>query len=294
MENEPQPPQPSAWALEHARELGSLSRSVPAGEVQVELLTDPWSVWCWGFEPVRRALEARYPSISFRVRVGGMFERLPDPAQMGFDVQRFFAVVQRTTGMPMRLDAATRDRPQSTYPACIHVATVRLLRPELEGAYLRGLREAAYLDSLNVSRPDVAADVAQAVGVDREEFLEALATGEPERDFRETLAELERQGLHAYPTFLVRVADRLAKVEGFQTLPGLLAIVESASRRLHPARPPPEALDVVAPGERVATREVSEVLGTGVEEAYARLAELERDGLLAREQLPTGYVWRRL
>lgn len=283
---------PSGWALAHARELGA-SKSVPAGRVEVELLTDPYSVWCWGFEPVRRALEWRYPSVAFATKVGGMFARLPDPSEIGFDVQRFFGVVQRTTGMPMRLDAATRDRPVSTYPACIHVGAVRLLRPDLETRYLRALREAVYLDARNISKPDVAADVAQDVGVDRDEFLEALASGEPERDFRQALAGLEAQGLHAYPTLLVRVGSRVAKIEGFQSLPGLLAIVEGSSGRLHPPRAPPEPLDVVAAGERVATREVAEVIGVGVEETYARLAALEAEGRLTHEELATGFVWRR-
>src|SRR5687767_1822228 len=86
------------------------SRAVRAGAnvavrpapVRVELLTDPWSVWCWGFEPARRALELRYPTVELRPLVGGMFPEMPDPDALGFDVNRFFAVVQRTTGMPIR------------------------------------------------------------------------------------------------------------------------------------------------------------------------------------------------
>lgn len=293
MDPEPAAPQPSAWALAHARELNALSRTLPPGRVEVELVTDPYSVWCWGFEPVRRALETRFPTISFKATVGGMFARLPDPAQVGFDVQRFFSVVQRTTGMPLASDAATRDRATSTHPSCIHVAAVRLLRPDLEKRYLRALREALYLDSLNISRPEVAADVAQRAGVERTEFLEALASGEPERDFRENLAQLEEQGLRAYPTYLVRAGERTAKVEGFQTLPGLLAIVEGASGRLHPARPPPEPLEIIGEGERVATREVAETMGLSIEAAYEALAALEHAGELESQELATGYVWRR-
>lgn len=285
-------PEPSAWAVAHARELAT-TEPLPPGRVVVELVTDPWSIWCWGFEPVRRALEARYPTIAFHLRVGGMFERLPDPDEIGFDVERFFAVVQRTTGMPLRLDATRRERPESTYPACVHAAAVRLLRPDLERAYVRRLREAVWLDGRNVSRKDVAAEEAERVGVPRDEFLEALASGEPEREFRATLAELHHQGLHAYPTYLVRARDRVARVEGFQTLPGLLAIVEQVSGRIHPAAPAPDLLELVPPGERVATRELAEVAGGGVEAAYDALRALEARGLLAHERHPGGDTWRR-
>jgi len=262
--------------------------------VEVELLTDPWSVWCWGFEPVRRALEHRFPTITFRARVGGMFARLPDPEEIGFDVARFFSVVQRTTGMPIRLDATSKDRPQSTYPACVHVAAVRLLAPELEGAYLRRLREAVYLDARNVSRVEVAAGVAEATGLDRREFTDSLATGEPEREFRQALASLEAEDLHAYPTLVVRARSRAARIEGFQSLPALLSIVEGVSGRMHPARAPPEPLEVLGSGERVATREVAEATGTSVEEAYEALAALARQGAVERERHPTGDAWRAL
>lgn len=284
---------PSAWAVTYAREAQPLFPATQRGRVRVTLLTDPWSVWCWGFEPVRRALALRYPGIEFQALIGGMFPRLPDPAEVGFDVERFFAAVQRTTGMPLRLDATKRDRPDSTYPACIHAHAVRLLAPEREAAYVRALREAAYLDARNVSRPEVAAEVAERLGIGAREFREALASGEPEREFRERLASLHAMNLHAYPTLLVTAGERTARVEGFQSLPALLGIVEAVSGRVQVALPPP-ALDAAIPSvERVATREVAEVLGLSVEQAVERLAEAERGGALRRDRHPTGDTWRR-
>jgi putative protein-disulfide isomerase len=281
----------SAWAVRYAQEAKPLFPPTAGGEVRVRLLTDPWSVWCWGFEPVRKALAWRYPTIAFEPLLGGMFPTLPDPASLGFDIERFFASVQRTTGMPLRLDATKRDRPQSTYPACVHVHAVRLLAPDKEQAYLRALREAVYLDGLNISRPEVAAQVAGRIGLGGEEFQEALASGEPEREFRERLAQLHQMNLHAYPTLMVTAGERTARVEGFQSLPALLGIVESVSGKLHPARPPPSLAEVLAPGERVATREVAEVLGLSVEAAHDALREAEAQGMARRERHPTGDVW---
>ncbi|MHB8603954.1 MAG: DsbA family protein [Thermoplasmatota archaeon] len=286
-------PSVSAWALAHAAELGGAGHHVPTGKVEVELVTDPWSVWCWGFEPVRRTLEWRFPQVTFRPRVGGMFARLPDPEEVGFDIERFFGVVQRTTGMPIRLDATSRDRPKSTYPACIHAATVRLLRPDLERLYLRKLREAIYFDGLNVSRPEVASKVAQGIGIGADEFVEALASGEPERDFRANLARLEASSIHGYPTILVYFRDKVSRVEGFQSLPGLLSILENVAHRTFMPNPAPAAFDVVAPGERVATREVAEVLGVSMERAFEDLKVLAASGKLTHERHATGDAWLR-
>lgn len=286
-------PTVSAWAVEHARELTQGGERPSRGRVEVELLTDPWSVWCWGFEPARRALAHRFPTVAFSARVGGMFPTMPDPEQMGFDVERFFSIVQRTTGMPIRLDATRADRPKSTYPACVHAAAVRLLQPELEPLYLRRLREAVYLDGRNVSRPEVAADVAGAIGIDETDFMDALNSGEPEREFRQALALLEAENMHAYPTFTIRTHERAARVEGFQSLPSLLALVEGMSGRLHPPMPPPRVEDVLRPDQRIATREVAETCGMSVEEAFEALTDLARRGVADRERHASGDVWTR-
>ncbi|MBI2078026.1 MAG: DsbA family protein [Euryarchaeota archaeon] len=266
---------------------------LPQGKLRIELLTDPWSVWCWGFEPVRRALALRHPELEFRFLLGGMFEEMPRPEQVGFDVDRFFAIVQRTTGMPIRADGPRKDPPRSTYPACIHVHTVRLLAPELEEAYLRALREAAYLDGLNISRDDVGADVAERVGVDRSEFLTLRTTNVPGDVFKQEVAALQAKSLHGYPTVLFTLDDRTHVVQGFQTLPAILGIAQSLTGKMHAPTPDPALPTIVPPGERVATREIAEVLGVSVETAYDACAVSEADGLLVREVHSTGVVWSR-
>jgi putative protein-disulfide isomerase len=269
----------------------TIAERLPKGKVRIELLTDPWSVWCWGFEPVRRALQLRYPDIQFRFLLGGMFESLPPPEQLGFDVERFFSIVQRTTGMPLRADATRRDRPTSTYPACIHVHTVRLLAPEREESYLRALREAAYYDARNISRDDVGADVAQQVGVDREAFLQMRQSGKPEAAFRTLIEGLRERGLHGYPTILISCDGKTHVVEGFQSLPAILGIVQSIAGRLYAPTPDPSLSVVIPPLERVATREVAEVLGVSIEKAYQTCAAAEETGLLRREEHPSGIAW---
>jgi len=264
---------------------------LPQGKLRIELLTDPWSVWCWGFEPVRRTLALRHPELEFLFLLGGMFAEMPRPEQVGFDLNRFFGIVQRTTGMPIRADGPRKDPPTSTYPACIHVHTVRLLAPDLEDTYLRALREAAYLDGLNISRDDVGAEVAQRVGVEPAEFLKLRKTRVPADVFEKEVAGLQAKNLHGYPTVLFTLDDRTHVVQGFQTLPGILGIAHSLTGKMHAPTPDPPLAAIVPPGERVATREVAEVLGVSLETAYDVCAAAEAKGVLVREAHPTGVVW---
>lgn len=292
VETDEGPQTASSWAVQFTREERDLPPTEP-GRIRIDLLTDPWSVWCWGFEPIRRTIELRYPSVEVNALVGGMFEHVPTREERGFEIDPFFTMVQRTTGMPITSQAIHDHEPESTYPACIHVHAVRLLQPAKEAAYLRAMREAAYLDGLNISEAATAAQVAEQVGIEAEAFEEAMASGEPEREFRERIAWLQQAGLVAYPTLVVTAGERQTTVEGFQNIAGVVNLIESVSGSLHPARPPPELAAIVPEAERVATREVAEVLGTSYERAYDRLAEAEAAGELERERHPSGDTWRR-
>ncbi len=264
----------------------------PKGEVLVELLTDPWSVWCWGFEPVRRALEHRYPSIRFRFLLGGMFETLPHQHNPGFTMDRFFATVHRTTGMPVTTNAVNgHDQPTSTYPACIHIHAVRLIHGNKTSIALRKLREAAYLDGKNISNPATAQDVLENAGVDPDAFDEALDTGEPEREFKLRMSALEQQGLTAYPTLLVTGEQGTTAVHGFQPLPRVVSLAEEVSGKVHPSMPAPPLEEVLTPKERWSTREVAEALDESLEHTLDRLTTAEEDGWVQRERYPTGDVW---
>jgi putative protein-disulfide isomerase len=272
---------------------GRARASEQRDRVRVDLLTDPFSVWCWGFEPVRRTLELRYPTIDFRFLVGGMFPRLPSPDEMPFSIDRFFAQVQRTTGMPIDPNSMKKDRPESTYPSCIHWHAGRLADASKADAYLRALREAVYIDGLNVSRLAVAADVAQRVGVPGPAFQAALASGQAQEEFDARIQDLTKNGLHGYPTLLISHQGRITRVEGFQTLPSLLGIIESVTGRLHAPTPDPPLEDIVPVGERVATREVAEVLGVSVEQAYDRLEAAVDEAQLEKTRLRHGDIWQR-
>lgn len=283
----------SSWALDYVQRSEDLFEPVDGDEIRIDLVTDPWSVWCWGLEPVRRAIEHRFPSITFRPVVGGMFERLPHHDHPEFDLSRFLSRVQRITGMPVATDGFEEGGPESTYPACVHFHAMRLLDADRAQLGLRKLREAAWLDGRNISEPEVGAEVAGEAGYDPEEFRSALASGEPEREFRQRLSALERRELSAYPTLLVRAGDSTRRLEGYVPLAGLIETVERLSGRTHVRSPAPDPIDLIDPDHRVATREVAEVPDASIERTFEHLQTLADQGRVRRERHPTGDAWIR-
>lgn len=284
----------SSWALDYAQRSEDLFEPTEPGEVRVDLVTDPWSVWCWGLEPVAKALDQRYPSITFRPIVGGMFERLPHHDHPGFNLERFLTRVQRISGMPMATDAFEDGGPESTYPACVHAHALRLLDASRARLGLRKLREAAWLDGENISDPNVAAQAACEAGYDPDAFREAMASGEPEREFQQRLDALERLDLSAYPTLVVTAGESTRRLEGFVPLPGIVHVIEKLSGKTHVPSPAPDALDVLEPGHRVSTREVAEILDTSIEKASEALEDHAGDGKLERHRFDHGDTWTRL
>src|SRR2546427_1315704 len=46
-----------------------------AGKLRLVEYTDPYSIWCWGCEPLIRRVEQVYPDgIEVEIRMGGLFE----------------------------------------------------------------------------------------------------------------------------------------------------------------------------------------------------------------------------
>ena len=169
------------------------------GPLVVDYFTDPLSPWCWAAQPTVRRLAYEVPDLEIRPRMTVVFPT-GEPAAEGAP----YAAVARDSGMPVA-DGLWADGVPSSLLASAAVAAVRSLAPDRVDAYLRRLREAAFVDGDLLDDPDrlraVAAEtagleadaVAEALGSDRaaEALLEDLEFG------RETAARLDDGSLEA-------------------------------------------------------------------------------------------------
>ncbi|MFZ4617921.1 MAG: DsbA family oxidoreductase, partial [Rectinemataceae bacterium] len=70
---------------------------------------------------------------------------------------------------------AEKVAPKSTYPANIAYEAAGLQDPARADRYLRRLREAAATESRSIHLPEIQADLAEEIGLDRAWFLADLA-----------------------------------------------------------------------------------------------------------------------
>jgi len=276
------------------------------GSIILTEYTDPYSVWCWGAEPIVRKLEYVYgPAIEVQVRMGGLFEDF-SPMRENFNrmtaghwqvaAHAFLTGVAGHHRMPTDVDAmmgAMQDF-SSTWPACI-AAKAAWLQGELEGrTYLRRLRLAMQVEGRAIHHRDVQEAVARESALDVGRFREALEGGEAEDAFRRDLAECRSENISGFPTFVFRGGAIAVRVEGFHPWENFASVLTRLAPEAQPrtvTATEESARDYLRRFGQSATREVAEALGQTDDEAEILLEELEARGELIRFPGGTGLLW---
>lgn len=195
--------------------------------------TDPVCVWCWGTEPVFRALETHYPDqIEFRYITGGLVDDIDhfadasngiDGGSEGANKQIMSHWLEATDrhGMPIKAEGFhlfSKEYP-STYPQNIAYKAAQIADPEKADAFLRRMREATLTEAKVTSNPDVQIELASEVGINIAAFIKAIRSGEAEKKFKADLAITYSTGVRGFPSFLVKTSEgRQVLVRGYKTL----------------------------------------------------------------------------
>jgi predicted DsbA family dithiol-disulfide isomerase len=193
--------------------------------------TDPVCVWCWGSEPVFRALETHYPDfIEFRYICGGLVENIDDFADDGNginggaegankQVASHWLEASSRHRMPVRTEdfhLFSKEYP-STYPQNIAYKAAQIASPELADGFLRRLREATLGEAKVTSKTEVQIELASEVGIDIGKFMKALTDGSAEKKFHADLAMTRSLGVSGFPTFLIKTSQgKQVMVRGYQ------------------------------------------------------------------------------
>lgn len=279
-----------------------------AGPLRFIHYTDPYSVWCWGAQPVVRAIEYLYDGkIAVEHRIGGLFEDFTpvlkqwqketgEKWQEG--VLAFLEGVCDRCGMPFDREQVRHrlGKFRSTFPACIAVKAA-FLQGETGGArYLRRIREAIELEGMDVDPAHAQVALAEQVGLDAARFDRDLTSGTARRAFDEDREECARQGISGFPSFAFQRGQVRVEVDGHQPWEHFADALSKLAPDLTPkgGEPTPAgAAEVLRRFGRCATREVAVCLGTNDDEAEIVLDELVAKGEARRTTHGKGVMWER-
>ncbi len=280
---------------------------VPA-ELALKIIqfTDPYCTWCWGSEPIMRHIEVAYGSqVAFDFIMGGLVEDVAafhDPLnkiggpEMARQVAEHWREASARHGRPVDADVwlDMKDEFKSTWPANIAVKAAQFQDEKLAAKFLRRLREAAAAERRLIHRTtDVQAGLAEKTGLDREQFMAALASGAAEQAFLDDLEECRRRHVTGFPSFLIsnNAGDELMFF-GYQPYQRFVELFGRLASRLAEKSlvPGEEAIfDFVRRFGKVAPREVAEVFSLPDGEAADWLGRLENGGLVKKQKVGNGW-----
>ncbi len=204
---------------------------------------DPMCSWCWGFSPVIEAIRDRHgETLPVRLVMGGLRPgtRAPMDEAAKAGVRSHWEHVHAASGQPFDFDFfARKGFVYDTEPASRAVVLARR-RGEAPGfAYLRRVQAAFYAEDRDVTDPRVLADLAGELGLEREAFLDALASEDLAQETRQDFAVAQGAGIQGFPTLIAGTgAGGYALItQGFQPAARILPALDHwlHLRRAEPA-----------------------------------------------------------
>lgn len=271
--------------------------------------TDPVCSWCWGTEPIFRALETHYPNeIEIRYVMGGLvddIDNFSDPGN-GIDAGSEGANAQiishwvegaQRHGMPVNPEGFhlfSKEFP-SSFPQNIAYKAAQIVNPDKADAFLRRLREATETQAKVTSNPDVQIELASEVGIDMVGFIKALNSGEAKKKFEADRALARSVGVTGFPSFLIKSAQgRQVLVRGYKTFAEFQEIITYLTEgTLKPIEITPtfELLtDLLDQHPKLALEEVRQALNFSSKEKTEQwLESFIKDGSIQKEDAGTSY-----
>ena len=199
---------------------------------QVIYVGDPMCSWCWGFAPVKRAMEELCEGrAEVLLVVGGLHPGTTEPQdddRKKFLEEHWHDVSERTG---QAFDFAILERDDFVYdtePPCRAAVTMReLLGNPSALAYFSALQFAFYEDGVDITETDALTTIAMDFGVDGGTFKDKFLS----HDMRKaTVADYDiskSYGVSGFPTMLVREDDDYAYLTiGYQPLDRIGPVLE--------------------------------------------------------------------
>jgi len=167
---------------------------------------DPMCSWCYGFSPVIAEIRRAYGrALPIKLILGGLRPGTTEPmGQKAKDeLAGHWTHVHEATGLPFNRAAIDREGfLYDTDPGARAVVRVRREDPELALTYLGRLQAAFYGEGLDITQPEILADLAAEFGVDREAFLADFDSRDLKQETWGDYGTSQRAGVTGFPTLV--------------------------------------------------------------------------------------------
>ena len=275
-------------------------------KITIYQFTDPVCVWCWGNEPVMRAIDYLYGNkVGIEYIMGGLIEEITTLYDLKGSkrqiIERANAIMaehwlsaSELHGMPVntRHMALFSERYPSSFPQSIAYEAARRIDATAAKRLLRRIREATFVEARRTSQIDVLIELAAEVGIDAARFIDEYTTGEAQNDFSQSRMKCRRNGITGFPSYLIKNASTKISLGGYQNISTFHTIIGRLSEgKIKPRRLGPSLANVTDFMRRYQTAypvEIEVTFGLDRDRTDLMIDELIRAGRLTSEQVGNG------
>lgn len=268
--------------------------------------TDPVCTWCWGSEPILRALKTRYgEQLDISFVMSGLVEDITtfedvdhsiggDPTDSNRQIAQHWLEASKQHGMPVTtntLDLFSKEHP-SSYPQNIAYKAAQFENQILADAFLRRIREATAVEAKQTNRDEVLLALAKGVGLDTERLINHCIDGTAKAAFAMDLATTKAYTVELLPTFIVRYDGKETVLENYQSVEDFeKAIQQLCNNEILSNVPEASAenvLQFVRTYKKVVPIEIMMAFNLGEEETMIMVHILEQKSLVTLENAGNG------
>lgn len=275
-------------------------------KITIYQFTDPVCVWCWGNEPVMRAIDYLYGNkVGIEYIMGGLIEEITTLYDLKGSkrqiIERANAIMaehwlsaSERHGMPVntRHMALFSERYPSSFPQSIAYEAARRIDATAAKRLLRRIREATFVEARRTSQIDVLIELAAEVGIDAARFIDEYTTGEAQNDFSQSRMKCRRNGITGFPSYLIKNASTKISLGGYQNISTFHTIIGRLSEgKIKPRRLGPSLANVTDFMRRYQTAypvEIEVTFGLDRDRTDLMIDELICAGRLTSEQVGNG------
>lgn len=266
--------------------------------VHILYFTDPICSSCWGIEPQLKKLKLEYgQDISIDYHMGGLLPSWDIYNSGGIskpsDVSHHWDEVSAYYKMPIDGDVWLEDPLPSSYPPSIAFKAAQLQDERMALAFLRRIREMVFLEKKNITKWEHLEAAAKTTGLDAARLKKDME-GAGKIAFEKDLELARQYGVRGFPTLIFTNSsnDKLT-VYGFKPYEQF----EQAVRSLYPdtkkQRYDVSATHLFRHYSTLTTMEYATLAAKNLEHAETELKELEKQGMIKRQNSKNGPLWIR-
>ena len=275
-------------------------------KITIYQFTDPVCVWCWGNEPVMRAIDYLYGNkVGVEYIMGGLIEEISTLYDLkgskrqiiekanSLMAENWLSASERH-GMPVntRHMALFSERYPSSFPQNIAFEAAHRIDPTMAKRFLRRIREATFIESRRTSQIDVLIELAAEVGFDAARFIDEYTAGQAQHDFSNARMKCRRNGITGFPSYLIKNDSTKITLGGYQNLSTFHTIIGRLSEgKIKPRRLGPSIAnitDFMRRYQRVYPVEIEVTFGLDRDRTDLMIEELIRAGKLTAENVGNG------